>query len=313
MDPERIDVPAGPQPARPDEAPEPPAPAGNASLTQAGCGCTEDAYPPEPEAGGPARAASHGFVYALGRVRAQFPSLGVEKEFAQVVARRKPAGLTDQELLHAVLSDPENRYLVRQLCFVLSIREIDTYILRPSDPSGYDQLIAAVRPVPSPLDLDVVIGGRGSVAPPELCNGLTVPVVTFEQIYSFHSKDLIKAVDPPEDIPAKEFRDAAADLLARLLQLGDNSGAADEHRAVNYAAVRNDRIYRKTVQLSAHGFRLSAVDVSPSRLSGTRRILDVVFSFTHREADVTEKYFVRIDVTEMFPFLRSNWTAYYDR
>ncbi|WP_280871822.1 hypothetical protein [Streptomyces sp. MJP52] len=38
-----------------------------------------------------------------------------------------------------------------------------------------------------------------------------------------------------------------------------------------------------------------------------------MFSFTHREADVTEKYFVRIDVTEMFPFLRSNWTAYYDR
>jgi hypothetical protein len=46
-----------------------------------------------------------------------------------------------------------------------------------------------------------------------------------------------------------------------------------------------------------------AIDVQPSRLSNTRKIMDVIFSYTNRQTDVTEKFFVRVDVTEEFPFL----------
>jgi hypothetical protein len=31
-----------------------------------------------------------------------------------------------------------------------------------------------------PTDADVVVGVRGAIAPPELCNGLMVPIVMFE-------------------------------------------------------------------------------------------------------------------------------------
>jgi hypothetical protein len=41
------------------------------------------------------------------------------------------------------------------------------------------------------LDLDVVIGMRGSIAPPEFCNGLMLPIVAFDQIYSFDRSALI--------------------------------------------------------------------------------------------------------------------------
>jgi hypothetical protein len=34
-----------------------------------------------------------------------------------------------------------------------------------------------------------------------------------------------------------------------------------------------------------------------------RKIVDVVFSYTNRQTDVTAKYFVRVDATEEFPFL----------
>ena len=44
-----------------------------------------------------------------------------------------------------------------------------------------------------------------------------------------------------------------------------------------------------------------------------RNVVDVVFSFTHRETDVTEKYFVRVDVTEEFPFLVSKLAPYFER
>ena len=58
---------------------------------------------------------------------------------------------------------------------------------------------------------------------------------------------------------------------------------------------------------------MTAVEVRPSRLSGVRRIVDVIFSFTHRQTDVTEKFFVRVDVTEEFPFLVTRLSPYYDR
>src|SRR5262245_26304467 len=73
------------------------------------------------------------YVYASGRVEARFPNLAAEKEFAQATGRTETAGKTDQQTFHAVLSKRENRYLVRQLCWVLTIHGLETYLLRPRD------------------------------------------------------------------------------------------------------------------------------------------------------------------------------------
>ena len=56
---------------------------------------------------------SSSYVYALGRIEPRFPSLAVEKEFAQATGRADTAGLTDRQALHAVLSERQNRYLAR--------------------------------------------------------------------------------------------------------------------------------------------------------------------------------------------------------
>jgi PatG C-terminal len=50
-----------------------------------------------------------------------------------------------------------------------------------------------------------------------------------------------------------------------------------------------------------------------SPLSGTRKVVEVVFSFTNRNTDVVAKQFVRVDVTEEFPFLLTKLSPYYDR
>ena len=60
-------------------------------------------------------------------------------------------------------------------------------------------------------------------------------------------------------------------------------------------------------------FSLTGVEVGNSRLSGTRKIVAPIFSYTHRETDFIEKYFVRVDVTEVFPFLVTKLSPYYDR
>lgn len=145
------------------------------------------------------------YVYALGKIEWRFPNQSVEKEFAQVTGRMETAGQTDREAIHTVLSQRQNRYLVRQLCWVVTIEGLETYILVPRDPADLDLLVEAVRPAPSPLDVDVIIGVRGSIAPPELYNGLMVPIVVFDQIYSFDRSALIQNIPQPEAIPAKQF------------------------------------------------------------------------------------------------------------
>jgi len=40
------------------------------------------------------------------------------------------------------------------------------------------------------------------------------------------------------------------------------------------------------------------------------RIVDIVFPYTHRQTGVTESYFVRVDVTEEFPFLVTKMSPY---
>jgi hypothetical protein len=275
--------------------------------------------PPSPAQPAPEvdEATTQPYVYAIGTVEPRFPTLAAEKEFAQTTGRAEgTTGLTDREALRSVLSDRANRYLVRQLCFVMTIQGLETYILQPRDPMDFDLLVEAVRPAPRPTDVNVVIGLRGPIAPPEMCNGLMVPIVAFDQLYSFDVDSLIEGLPRPEDTPEDQeerFRSAAEELYYTILQLADNAGATDEHRALNYLTVRYDRIYAKTAEMFERNASLRRVEVRPSRLSSTRRIVDVIFTYTYRETDVDEKYFVRVDVTEEFPFLVTKMSPYYDR
>ena len=258
-------------------------------------------------------AAAPSYVYAIGRIEARFPRPSVEKEFAQAVGRDKTSGLTDRQALHTVLSKPENRYLVRQLCWVMTIEGLETYILVPRDPGDASLLVEALRPTPQPWDLDCVIGFRGPIAPPEMCNGLMVPIVAFDQIYSFDRDALIKAIPKPEKASAKEFGPAAEELFDRIMQMADNAGATDEHRALNYLAVRYQAIYANAAEAFGRNASLTTVDIQTSPLSGTRKVVDVIFSYTNRNTDVVEKFFCRVDVTEEFPFLVTKLSPYYNR
>jgi PatG Domain len=274
------------------------------------CGCGAAAN----NAANGAEATAPAYVFAIGQVEMRFPSLAVEKEFAQATGRTKTVGLTDQAAAHAVLADRANRYIARQVCWVLTIEGMETYLLVPRDLADYDQLLEAVRPAPSPLDLDVVIGVRGPIAPPEMCNGLMLPIVAFDQIYSFDRDALIGAIPPPaKKTAAKDYGAAATELFDRLMLMADNAGATDEHRALNYLAVRYPAIYHTAADAFGRDQSLTAVDVQPSSLSGVRNVVDVIFSFTNRNTDVVEKFFTRVDVTEEFPFLVTKMSPYFDR
>jgi cyclic patellamide precursor peptide PatG len=268
------------------------------------------------ENGAPAADVANGgeaaYVYALGRIEPRFPSLAIEKEFAQATGRAETVGQTDRAALQTVLTKSEHRYLARRMCWVLAIQSLDTYILQPEDPSDMDILLGAIRPTANPGDLDVVIGVRGPVAPPTMCNGLMVPLVIVSQIYSFDRATLLKSIPKPEKMDAKEFRAAAEELFDRIIQLADNAGATDEHRALNYVAVRYPAVYAQAAESFSRSCSLTSVQVRGSPLSGTRRIVEVIFTYTNRQTDVAERFSCRVDVTEEFPFLFSKLAPFYD-
>jgi hypothetical protein len=77
--------------------------------------------------------------------------------------------------------------------------------------------------------------------------------------------------------------------------------------------MRYPAIYAKAAEQFALDFSLTGVEARPSPLSSTRKIVDVIFAYTNRNTDFTEKFYVRVDVTEEFPFLVTKLSPYYDR
>ena len=286
------------------ETTQPPTSVTPQGVTAAGCSTCASA-----QAG--AQALPPQCVYVIGHIEPRFPRLSVEKEARQATSRAGGSKDTDRETMAKVLRDPANKYLVRQLCWVLSILGVETYILIPRD-GDYQPLIDAYRAEPNPGDLELVIGVRGPIANPEICNGLLAPILIFDQIYAFDRESLLKSIPKPKDADPK-FTKAAGEMFDRIIQQSDNSGATDVDRALNYLAVRYDRIYSLAAEQFANNASFTSIDVLPSSLSGTRKIVDVVLSFTDRSTDVVSKYFTRVDVTECFPFLVTKMSPYYDR
>jgi hypothetical protein len=70
------------------------------------------------------------------------------------------------------------------------------------------------------------------------------------------------------------------------MQLADNAGATDEHRALNYLAMRYPAVYGKAAEEFGRNYSLSGVEVHLSRLSGVRKGVDVIFSYTHRNTEM---------------------------
>ena len=283
-------------------------------VTQEACGCEQ------PASGGDVRS----YVYAFGNVSFRFPNISIERELTQA-----NAGISDSIDYYEVLSRPHNQYLVRQLCWILSISGVETYILAPSDPAMYAELVNALRFPDDPNEkhgrLELVVGLRGPRAPAEACNGLLLPIVRLDQLYSFTHKDLITAAkDAASKLPEKEaltekemksFDGVATSVFdERILQLADNAGASDEHRALNYMAVRIPQFYMRVVRQRQLGAPLSRIDVLPSRMADTsgRRLVNIVLAF--RDANgVEDKFRTRIDVTDEFPFRDLPLSPYYDR
>ncbi|KJU82909.1 hypothetical protein MBAV_004902 [Candidatus Magnetobacterium bavaricum] len=251
-------------------------------------------------------------VYALGSIDVRFPDLGIEREFYYLASRMKADISTEEDVKYHVLR--ANPHLSREVCWVMQIEGTDTYILTPSGPSSLDDLIEGLyNDGNKEKYCNVVIGSKGPIAPAQACNGLTVPIVTVDCVYYFDLPSFVKGIPPRQEAANQgDFDRLALDMIRdKVMQMVDNTGEMDEHRALNYLVVRYDGLYRLLYDKS-HESLLQEISVAPSRLSPVRKMLNVIFTFTHKKAGYKEKYYVRVDVSDKYPFLASKVAEYYD-
>ena len=140
-----------------------------------------------------------------------------------------------------------------------------------------------------------------------------IPIVAFDQIYTFSKDALIEAIPRPDRIPAARFGPAARELFDTIIQMTDNAGATDENRAMNYLAVRYPTIYARAAEAFAGQSRTDQrgrTALAVERHAQHRRGHLLVHPSHH---GLSEKSFVRVDVTEEFPFLVTKLSPYYDR
>jgi len=285
------------------------------------------------------------FVYVLGTVDVKFPDQSIPAEFQRWIEDKEKKGveglqpLPNEHLRHwywrILTTYPnETRYIARQFCWILRVENEPAYYLTLRDMSDFTYLISCLEE-PWGDDLCLFVGSS-SLQLVEMSHGITAPVLTVDQMHRFKKSDMLKKFIPTETIPPEKEtlkssakkgkrKDSAqndvpepdklyGELYKQLFQSADNFGHTDEWRALNFlAAGGHPPVFQLCSALAHEGYNLTALPVLMSRLSawGNKRIVDAIFTFG-RAAEM-KKFFVRIDVTHLFPMLVSPIAKYVDR
>jgi hypothetical protein len=263
-----------------------------------------------------------GLVYAVGQLTPQFPSIGVEKEFAQLTSGSHQGAQVEIGLLKETLNNPENRYLGRHLSWIFTTQHIETFAVLPRDDADMVRLAEVISPAESQV-MHVVVGRSPRTTTDAPGAPLGLPLVVADQVLAFTLAEFAEAIPDAEESQDQEsastdtgdsreqFNTIVHDLFLRLTRRTGNHGIAEEHRALNYIAVRYPPVYHAVMQAHSEGKILSAVDTGHSH-SGNRRVASVRLTFRHRRTEITERYQCLVDVTEVFPFLVTTLHPTYD-
>ncbi len=251
-------------------------------------------------------------VYAIGSIRPAFPNKSVEKEFYQI-AGRMGTTVPDNQLVYEVLTQGENLYLAREMCWIFQIEGIDTYIVKPRTYVELNEILLSILPNPGSLSYAVIVGPKGPIAGPEFCNGVQLPIMVTKQFYHFTFNQFTKAIVDKTGVEQQ----VAASMFQQMLQLSDNAGNSDEHRAINYITLRYLGIYTMEANMlnpttpPTGTFTFDSLTVLPAQVQGARRIVDVIFNYEERNTGERLHWYCKVDVTGQFPFLVTKLNRYF--
>lgn len=246
------------------------------------------------------------WVYAVGKVELVTPSQAIEKEANGAILRLGDAvrGLSNEQALLRALIAPENAYLTREMCYTLVIQGVETYLLVPRVPSDYPKLVDAAR-----AGVSAVIGSIGPMAPPDACNGLTLPYLIVDVIYSFDTPTLIADMPLPQGADEVPFRAAAADVFKQVGTLLPTGRGME--RALAYIGLRDPAFYHVMWRAFNDNAQLTSIDVKPAPVNSSQNLVDVIVCTTKRDTGMQSCVYTRVALASKFPYVvGSPWQTY---
>ena len=253
-----------------------------------------------------------GFVYAVGRLSPHFPSIAAEKEYLLLAGTNDGAVRTDQ--LGSVLTKPENRYLARHICWVFVADGIEAFLVMPRDDAECVRLLEAVQSRDSDELVHVVVGQFYEATVDQSdCTASGLAYVRAEHVLAFTMRqfssaltDITLEIDSeraqPVDVQQSDDSDLIHQAFNRLTMRADNRGVRDEHRALNFLALRYPPLYELVLKQHGSGAALQGIDARAT-FSGNRRVVRVGLAFRKDSTGSTVRFRCLVDVAEVFPFL----------
>ena len=266
------------------------------------------------------------YIYASGRLRPHFTSLGLEKE-SDAIAKMLNISPRDHHALFTYKDEDGDlpyRYLAEQVSWILSIDNQDVYVLLPNTDVELDQFIDTLAVDEGGNLADekqcVAIGVLGPEAPKELSGDKPLKMVMCNHLFDFTTSGLVAELDVNKSTTTTAIKDVLNGLTVK-----PNVGASNEGRAKNFLAYRYSSIFSATsgIAAAANGAAkpaedagadesqfLASLDAKPSNGTPGRTIIDIIFTYQKNVSGRQRAYYASVDVTDQFPFLHSNLSDY---
>jgi hypothetical protein len=248
------------------------------------------------------------YVLAAGKLKPEFPSDSVKREFYRVVVPPPETTPTDA-YFYSVLSNASNFYLAKSLCWIFEIGGIESYVVIPANSNQLKAFITVLnqQDKTDPM-FDTVVGRLGPMAPPEMCNGRTLPLLMLCRLENQTVTSFVASINKETALDTT----VAENLFNNLIKLTDNNGSSDEHRAVNYLVLTCIDLYRflgDSLSESVNDtqiFPFNGVTAKPIDGNGGRKKIQIVFQYENPKTTAQEYLNCEVDVTDMFPFVAVN-------
>ncbi|TDO96716.1 hypothetical protein [Marinomonas balearica] len=240
--------------------------------------------------------------YVFGRLRVQFPTESVQREFNRI-ARLPGEKALDAASAKQLLSDDVNFDLAHDLDWILTVDGKDSYLVQARSDMELKQMIQSLVMTPGEIAYHVVTGVIGSDV--SLTNGQTLPTLRCDFLMAFTFKEFINRIVQETGIEET----LATDMFEKLLILSNNPGRELTDIALNYSMLNCMSVYQFAGQLAEHGsdssksYNFIDAFVVPAKLQGQKQLVDVIYKYKMRGSDQTILRACQIDVSHEYPYL----------
>lgn len=268
----------------------------------------------------PESALTPSFIYAVGSVHPDFPSLSVEKEFMQSLStddmkQLKANGAAKNILsidklapfFYSVLNEPTNFHLAREMQWKFTnVDNNPLFTIIPGSNARLQELINATQCDASTKQpkLELLLGRQKDHGH-----------MLMTKLTSISQSQLQNRVLAKDASITVSQLTAIMDII---LSLQANNGQSIKARALNYALYNNPSIYSKSYDLlygsasagaNPSGYQLLGINTRQQDYQGGHQV-DIIFNYAGINSGAPQSWYCSVDVSGEFPYLLREFSRF---